>query len=173
MANFEDYWQTEARKAFCSIIDQLKTCEWMTKEKPANLVMVGPSGSGKSWLASAFARQACHLNLKVQFIGCTQELLNNLKQRDQVSDRLFRKVIKVQLLILDDFLLNVPTEAECYWLHEIIQKQYQKKSTIVLSQKPIVTWSQILPRGASSDALVDRFHHIQLMEPKSLREFIQ
>ena len=177
LADFDDFWLTPARKDYSSLIEQLRSCEWLIKEKPANLVIVGPTGSGKSWLASAFAREACRLNLKVQFIGSTKRLLEELN-RYKLEDynRFFNKIVKANLLILDDFLLEVPTEQECRWLHEIIQNRYQKRATIILSQKPMQTWPQILPQGAATDAVVDRLvhfsHYFQLKEEKSLRTFI-
>ena len=177
-ADFEDFWATKAREPFSSLIEQLQTCEWLIKEKPANLVIVGPSGAGKSWLASAFARQACRLNLRVRFVGNTKQFLNELSSPkiDGSSTRYLSKIIKVPLLILDDFLLDDLTNHECHWLHQIIQQRYQKRATVILSQKPMPTWKQILPSGANADAIMDRLVHfsyyLELKEEKSLRTFI-
>lgn len=92
------------------------------------------------------------------------------------NNRFFIKIVKANLLILDDFLLEVPTEQECRWLHEIIQNRYQKRATIILSQKPMQTWPQIMPQAAATDAVVDRLvhfsHYFQLKGEKSLRTFI-
>lgn len=141
-ADFENFWPTAARKPFSSLVEQLQTYEWLIKEKPANLVIVGHSGAGKSWLASAFSRQACRLNLRVRFIGNTKQFLDELNtyQSEGSSSRYLSKFIKAQLLILDDILLNDLTNRECHWLHQIIQQRYQKRATIILSQKPTATW---------------------------------
>lgn len=177
-ADFNDYWETPARQRYSSLIEQLRTCEWLTKERPANLVIAGASGSGKSWLASAFAREACRLNLRVQFIGNTKKLLDDLSELklDGAVTRYLNKMTKAQLLILDDFLLDDLTNQECSWLHQIIQERYQKRATIILSQKPMETWTKILPTGPLADAIMDRLlhysHYIQLNEEKSLRTFI-
>lgn len=178
-ADFENFWSTAARKPFSSLIEQLQTCEWLIKEKPANLVIVGPSGAGKSWLASAFSRQACRLNLRVRFVGNTKQFLDDLNthKSEGSSSRYLSKIIKTQLLVLDDFLLDDLTNQECHWLHQIIQQRYQKRATIILSQKPMPTWKQILPPGANADAIMDRLLHysyyLELKEEKSLRTFIE
>lgn len=179
LADFNDYWETTARKQYSSLIEQLKTCEWLTKERPFNLVIAGASGSGKSWLASAFAREACRLNLRGHFIGNTQKFLNDLKEVNLEGSitRYLNKISKAQLLILDDFLLDDLTDQECHWLHQIIQERYQMRSTIILSQKPMETWTKVLPPGPTTDAIMDRLlhysHYIQLNEEKSLRAFIE
>lgn len=83
------------------------------------------------------------------------------------------KLIKTQVLILDDFLLNQLTEMECQHMHTVIQARYQRRPTIILSQHPMETWIQVFPSGSASDAIVDRIVHftkyIQLTGEKSLR----
>lgn len=178
-ADFEDYWATTARQPYSSLIEQLKTCEWLIKERPANLIIAGASGSGKSWLASAFAREACRLNLRLHFVSNTKKFLDDLKELklDGAVTRYLNKIIKTQLLILDDFLLDELNNQECHWLHQIIQERYQKRATVILSQRPLETWAKVLPLGANADAIMDRLlhysHYIQLNEEKSLRTFIE
>lgn len=168
-ADFEDYLVTPLREKFSSLIDELKTGEWMRAERPLNLVIVGPTGAGKSWLACAFARQACRLNLKVLYVTSTKAVLSQLNG----NEKLMTKLIKTQVLILDDFLLNQLTEMECQHMHTVIQARYQRRPTIILSQHPMETWIHVLPSGSAGDAIVDRIVHftryIQLTGEKSLR----
>ena len=96
---------------------------------------------------------------------------------DGAVTRYLNKIIKTQLLILDDFLLDELNNQECHWLHQIIQERYQKRATVILSQRPLETWAKVLPLGANADAIMDRLlhysHYIQLNEEKSLRTFIE
>ena len=80
-------------------------------------------------------------------------------------------------MVLCDILLDDLTYQEYNWLPQIRQQGYQKRATIILSQKPMPTWKQILPPGANADAIMDRLVHysyyLELKEEKSLRTFIE
>lgn len=173
-ACFDEYLETPVRKQFNWLIDELRTCDWIQRDKPGNLIIVGPTGSGKTWLAAAFAHEAIVLGLNVQFHKTHQLLAKIQEWRLQNTYQTnIAKLLKVKLLILDDFLLRKLSENECNELYDIINERDRKRSTIVISQYPVAAWERQMAQGGSSNAMMDRLvHHsqcIELMESKSLR----
>lgn len=169
-ASFDDYWLTPTREKYSSLMDELQTGEWIEAERPLNLVIAGPTGCGKSWIACAMTRKACLLGLKVVYATSTKKVLSQLSD----NELLMKRLVKAQLLVFDDFLLSPLTDTECQLMHTIIQARYQRRPTIILSQQPMETWIKVMPPGSASDAILDRIFHfsryIQLTGEKSLRK---
>ena len=138
-----------------------------------NICILGPSDSGKSYLAKAIGIQAC-LRYRVSYHHCETflEELVSLKMRDYPKYQ--KKVlhfINMDLLILDDFLLHTITdEREIKVLFEILEKRSElSKSTIVCSQREPKSWaSMILNDEVSSNAIMKRAtkHYTVVIEPK-------
>jgi DNA replication protein DnaC len=125
-----------------------------------NLVITGPTGVGKSWLASALGHKACRDNRSVLYQRAPKLFADlALARGDGRYGRLFRALGGVQLLILDDWGL-APLNAEArHDLLEILEERYGRRSTIVTSQLPIDKWHAVIGNPTYADAILDRLLH--------------
>lgn len=128
--------------------------------KHENLFITGPTGTGKSFIASAIGHQACQLNFKVLYSN-TGKLIAQLKlaKADGSALRELAKIEKQDLLILDDFGLQ-PFDAQGRMLlMEIFEDRHGKRSTILTSQLPVKMWYEIIGEQTVADAILDRIVH--------------
>ena len=143
----------------------LSTCNWIGKAE--NLLITGPTGAGKSYLASAFGNQACLNGFKVLYFNA-QKLFYSLRlsRMDGSHRKFIGNMAKCELLIIDDFGLQKLDEQHRLDLMEIIEDRYGLKSTIVASQLPVASWYEIIGEPTLSDAILDRLtngsHRIEL-----------
>ena len=141
-----------------------------------NIILTGASGVGKSYLAQAIGNQACLMTHRVAY-HTTARLLHRLKlaKLDGTYDRELKKLIKIELLILDDFGLQAFDNHARETLMDIIDDRFNKCSTIVASQLPVSVWYDIIGEGTIADAILDRIvnssHRIDL-KGESLRKGI-
>ena len=129
-------------------------------QKAENVIVIGPTGVGKSFIASALGHQACMLGLRT-FYASTYKLFSNLKmaKADGSYQKLVRRIEKQELLILDDFGLK-PMDANARMaLMEIIEDRHQRCSTIITSQLPIKHWHEAIGESTVADAIMDRLVH--------------
>ena len=139
-----------------------------------NLVICGPTGVGKSWLACALGHKACRDQRSVLYQR-TNKLFADLAvaKGDGRYARICRALFGVQLLILDDFALE-PIDARArHDLLEIVEERYGRRSTIFTSQIPVEQWHAVIGDPTYADAILDRVvhnaHRITL-EGESLRK---
>lgn len=128
--------------------------------KAQNIIIVGPTGVGKSFIASALGHQACMLGFKT-FYANTYKLFSNLKKAkaDGSYQKILKRIEKQQLLILDDFGLK-PMDANARMaLMEIIEDRHQKYATIITTQLPIKNWHEVIGESTIADAILDRLVH--------------
>jgi len=148
-----------------SLLQRLVRLQWI--DQKLNLLITGPTGVGKSYLASALAHQACRQEISVRCLRLPR-LIEELARADaqRKKSAMFRRLAKVQLLMLDDFGLNPLTDAEQRDLLELLDDRYDKASTLVTSQHPIERWHAYLGDPTLADAILDRLihnaHRIQL-----------
>jgi DNA replication protein DnaC len=125
-----------------------------------NLVLVGPTGVGKSWLASALGHKACRDNRSVLYQRVPrlfEELA--LARGDGRHARLLRALGRADLLVLDDWGLEPLDAAARHDLLEILEERYGRKSTLVTSQLPVDRWHEIIGDPTYADAIMDRLVH--------------
>ena len=122
-----------------------------------NLLITGPTGTGKSFLASAIGHQACLLGFKV-FYANTTKLFSQLKmaKADGSSLSEMAKLEKQDLLILDDFGIQPFDQTSRSSLLEIIEDRHGKRSTIITSQLPVKQWHEVIGEKTVADAILDR-----------------
>ena len=125
-----------------------------------NLVLVGPTGVGKSWIASALGHKAFRDNRSVIYQRVPrlfEELA--LARGDGRHARLLRSLGRVDLLVLDDWGLEPLDAAARHDLLEILEERYGRKSTLVTSQLPVDRWHEIIGDPTYADAILDRLVH--------------
>nr|WP_206605515.1 IS21-like element helper ATPase IstB [Rhodoblastus acidophilus] len=125
-----------------------------------NLALVGPTGVGKSWIASALGHKACRDNRSVLYQRVPrlfEELA--LARGDGRHARLLRSLGRADLLVLDDWGLEPLDAAARHDLLEILEERYGRKSTLVTSQLPVDRWHEIVGDPTYADAIMDRLVH--------------
>jgi DNA replication protein DnaC len=125
-----------------------------------NVLITGPTGVGKSYLACALGQHACRENISVRYLRLprlAEELVRAeaLKRKSQ----LFKHLAKFKLLILDDFGLTPLADETKRDLLEIIDDRFDKTATIVTSQLPVAKWHEYLADPTLADAILDRIVH--------------
>ena len=139
-----------------------------------SLLITGPTGAGKSWLASALGQQACRQGFKTYYFNCTKlwAKLNLAKKRDMYEKEI-KAISRADLLILDDFALSKMESNDRLCFLEILEDRWGKAATIIASQRPINTWHEVLGEPTVADAICDRlFSNCEKIELKggSLRK---
>jgi DNA replication protein DnaC len=139
-------------------IRELATCSFI--EQRRNLFFVGPSGVGKSHLSQALGNEACLKNIDVMYRG-THELLKwiNAGRADGIAERRMQMVRSVPLLILDDFGLRSLSDVNQSDLYEIISARYEKRSTILTSNRDFSEWPMVFTNPLMGSAAMDRLVH--------------
>lgn len=125
-----------------------------------NVIITGPTGSGKTYLACSLGNAACRNGFSVRYfqIGRLLQKLT-ISHADGSYPKLLDTLAKTQLLIIDDWLRNPLTEIQTRDLLEIIDDRYNRKSTILATQIPVTDWQERLGNLTLSDALMDRIIH--------------
>jgi DNA replication protein DnaC len=125
-----------------------------------NLIICGPTGVGKSWLACALGHKACRDQRSVLYQR-TNKLFADLAlaRGDGRYARVCRALFGVQLLILDDFALEPIDPQARHDLLEIVEERYGRKSTIFTSQIPVDQWHTTIGDPTYADAILDRVVH--------------
>ena len=141
-----------------SQITQLATGEYITKGE--SVLITGATGCGKSFIASALGHRACSRGTKVLYFN-TQKLLIKTKMAriDGSVFKLFERIAKAGLLILDDFGLSNLDKKQQMDLMEIIEDRHSKSSTIIASQLPVASWYDVIGEATIADAILDRLVH--------------
>ncbi len=174
-ASIADIDYSNARNLEKNMFQRLSSLDFVSKKE--NIILTGASGVGKSYLAQALGHQACLMEIKTQY-HITSRLFNRLKlaKVDGTYDKELKKLIKVDLLILDDFGLQAFDNYARNALMDIIEDRFSNKSTIVSSQIPVSTWYDIIGEGTIADAVLDRLvnssHRIDLKGESMRKNFL-
>jgi len=157
-ASVEEVDFLTARNLDKNLFLRLADGTFIQKHQP--LIITGPTGSGKSFVASALGNQACNKGYTTLYFS-TGKLFQKLSidRADRSHLKLIDKIAKADLLILDDFGLWPLNQQARLDLLEIIEDRHGKKSTLIASQIPVKEWFDIIGEKTIADAILDRLVH--------------
>jgi DNA replication protein DnaC len=141
-----------------SVIQELSREQWLHQH--LNLLITGPTGCGKTYLACAIAHKACLSGLTSRYYRLPR-LWQTLKvaRADGSYHHWLSQLAKINLLILDDWGLASPDKEQRRDLLEILDDRYQQQSTLITSQLPTTLWHEHLNDATLADAILDRVLH--------------
>src|SRR4030042_2170125 len=126
-------------------------------ERAETLLISGPTGFGKSYLACAIGRQACTLGYRTLYFGINRLLEKiSLSKLDGTYMKLLNQIEKAHLLIIDDFGLHPLDGITRLALLQILEDRYGIKSTVITSQLPIAKWYEYIGESTIADAIMER-----------------
>ena len=139
-------------------IQQLLGNRWIQEHQ--NVIITGPTGVGKTWLACALAQKACRDGYTVQYLRLPRLLQDlNLAKADGRYPKLMAGYAKTDLLLLDDWGLAPLNESQRRDLLEVVEDRHNLKSTMITSQMPVEHWHELIGDPTLADAILDRLIH--------------
>jgi DNA replication protein DnaC len=154
-ASFEDFDLTAKRSLTKTQLKEIETLKWLDDGRP--LLFIGPTGVGKTYLAEATGLHVCGRGKLVLFMPVTSFLEQLLLARSTNTHlKCKERIIKPDLLILDDFGLRKFTVVEAEDLRQVLEERSYGKSTLITTQLPLSHWSEVLPDPVLTEAIVDR-----------------
>lgn len=157
-ASLEDIDFRQPRGLDKSLVIKLADCQWISKHQ--NLIVTGPTGAGKSYLACAFAQKACREGYHTSYVRMSRLFEDlGLAKGDGRYSKMLAGFAKTDLLVLDDYGLAKLTREQRHDLLEILEDRYGVRSTLVTSQLPIEHWHEQVGDPTLADAIMDRLVH--------------
>lgn len=139
-------------------IRELATCRFI--EKGENIFFLGPTGTGKTHLAKALCHTACRKYLTVAFFPFYL-FFNELTKATLINqqNKFFKKLIKVDLLAIDDFAFKKIDQNAAEFLYAIVDARHTVKSIVLTSNRAMIDWAAIFPDPVVANAILDRLAH--------------
>jgi DNA replication protein DnaC len=157
-AAIEDVDFRTPRRLDKALFQQLATSRWIAEHR--SLLVTGPCGVGKSWLSCALAHKACRDGYAVYYARAPRLFADlELAHGDGRFARMFRMLVKVDLLILDDWGPDRLTASQRRDLMEIVEDRHGRGSILITSQLPVPTWHDVIGEPTLGDAILDRIVH--------------
>jgi DNA replication protein DnaC len=157
-AHVEDVDFRAARGLDRGLFLKLSGCDWIRERR--GLLLTGPAGVGKSWLACALGQKACREDFSVAYHRAPRLFAAlALARGDGRYARMLKALARVDLLILDDWGPEKLNDDQRRDLLEIVEDRYERRSTIVTSQIPVDRWYEIIGNPTIADAILDRLVH--------------
>lgn len=137
---------------------ELAQSSWIVNH--LNLIITGPTGIGKTFIASALGFNACKHGFTAKYVKLG-ELLSDLMiaRHDGTSLKVVRELQKVELLIIDEWLREPMSQAHANELLDLIDSRFRQASTVFISQLEVKDWHPAIVNPALSDAILDRIVH--------------
>jgi DNA replication protein DnaC len=157
-ASVEDVDYRATRGLDRTLFLKLSGCDWIRARH--NLLLTGPCGVGKSWLACALGHKACREDFSVVYHRAPRLFAAlALARGDGRYAKLLKALARIDLLILDDWGPEKLDDEQRRDLLEIVEDRYERRSTLVTSQVPVDRWYEIIGNPTIADAILDRLVH--------------
>ncbi len=157
-ACIEDVDFRTPRKLDRTLFQELASGRWIGQKQ--NLLITGPCGVGKTWLACALGQGACRDGKSVLYHRLPRLFAElELAHGDGRFPRLFRQLVRTDVLILDDWGPDRLTAGQRRDLMEIVEDRYGTGSTVITSQLPVEAWHDVVDEPTFADAILDRLVH--------------
>ena len=157
-ASVENIDYRHPRRLEKSLVLTLSNCEWIKGHQ--NLIVTGPTGIGKSYIAEAFANKACREGYTALYYRSTRLFRELAVSRGDGSySKLLSRLARTDLLIIDDWGLAPLTDAERRDFLEVMEDRHGSKSTLMTSQYPVSSWHDLIGEPTMADAILDRIIH--------------
>jgi DNA replication protein DnaC len=157
-ATLEDTNYQHPRGLDRKLLRSLASSEWLRQKQ--NILLLGPTGIGKSWIGCALAQKACRdgftaLNKK------SSELFRELAiaHADGSIGRMLLRLSQIDVLLIDDFAMAALKDGERRDFLEICDDRYQRRSMILTSQMPVAHWHEPIGDATLADSILDRLLH--------------
>jgi len=157
-ASMEDIDYRSARGLDKSVMLSLASCDWVRNHR--NVIIIGPTGIGKTYLSCALAQRACRVGMSA-FYTRSPKLYYALAmaRADGSYARMLAKLAKTAVLVIDDLGMAQMTESERNDLLEVIEDRHGSASTVITSQLPVEHWHEVIGDPTTADAILDRLVH--------------
>jgi len=157
-ACLENIYVDAARGVDKSVMRSLGTFQWVRAKQ--NVIVIGMTGTGKSYIAAALAEGACRHGYRALRVRVPR-LLNELAiaRADGSWEPTLSRLAKLDVLVLDDLFIAPMSDSERRDLLEVLEDRYDQRSTVVSSQVPTKTWHEMLVDPTVADAICDRLVH--------------
>lgn len=140
------------------LVLELASGDWV--RRGLNAVVLGPTGAGKTYLASALGQAACRNDLSVRYERLSRLLYTlTLAHADGTYPKVLASLRRIQLLILDDWLRDPLTPGQTRDLLEVLDDRYGHAATVIAGQVPLDAWHERLADPALADGVLDRLLH--------------
>lgn len=137
---------------------QLADCQWIKETN--NVLIIGPTGVGKTYLACALAHKACQKGWSALYFRLPRLLQElDIGKADGRYDHILKNLAKTHLMVIDDWGLRKLVKEQSHDLLEILEDRHGLKSTLVTSQIPTENWHEIIGDPTMADAILDRLVH--------------
>lgn len=157
-ACLEDIDFRQSRGLDKTLIAKLGDCQWIKNHQ--NLLITGPTGVGKSYMACAFAQKACREGYSAVYVRIARLFADlGLARGDGRYIKMLSGLAKTDLLILDDYGLAKLSQDQRHDLLEILEDRNGTRSTVVTSQLPVEHWHEQIGDPTMADAILDRLVH--------------